>query len=587
MMSEVKILSNAFFLGSFLGFFTLITIYSIVVTGFKTVNVIALPVLVYLFYSNSKKFELSSYNYKTLLHLLYIFPITYFIYGCFLLPTSIENDVRYYAKISFALAEFGQENVYHFYNKFDKGFWGIMPYHYTEMWLTSFFNVIFKVKSIIALKYMTYPFFISSLGYGVFGIVKRTSFFTFILFLGLSALPFFHISVFGSGFPVYTDFWIRPNFIIYYYVLLALFLLIIEKNWNLLFLFVIICGTASVIILPCLYGGLFIFSTVLMFRKDIKVQKFVFLNASLLLFFILLITLNGIFSPALSLYSGLSFPEIIAYSLSIWKAVVFSIVTIIIECGMLLLVGYLLNRYLVKEDALNFIYLFILIQVVIGVVLFQMLNQLDNAYQFPYFPFAATGFILILSIIMVLDSHSFVRLRTSLIALLIVFCCFTSYKNFNFSKFDMSLEDKNLFREKVSKDWVRNTRKYFEANPEALGGFVVTKADLKNFPPNTRNCLTYQWGSFLSYITDNCNLPDLTHTDTLLADKNETNAGLFTKAETWMNVFPKYTHRSSAISFLDEGELDYFISFKNLPIPDSGFFRIEDSKTELVLIGKN
>ena len=228
-------LKKTYFLNSFLGFFVLVCIYSFIQASYKTINVLPFIALIYLFFKHRKKLEFKSIEWKELFPVLYIFPITFILYGCYNLPNSIENDVRFYARIVSELALFKQENVYHFYNNFRPDFNGVMPYHYTDMWFASLFNVLFGIKSIIALKYVSYPFLISSISYGVLGFIKGNSFFYFLLFLFLSSFPFYIVSIFKSGFVVYTDFWLRPNYIIYYYGLTSLFILFFERKWDFLF----------------------------------------------------------------------------------------------------------------------------------------------------------------------------------------------------------------------------------------------------------------------------------------------------------------------------------------------------------------
>src|SRR5882762_2015623 len=58
---------------SFLGVVTLISIYSICFVGIKTVNIVALLVLIYLVISNPLKFKLPDIHWREFLPLLYIF----------------------------------------------------------------------------------------------------------------------------------------------------------------------------------------------------------------------------------------------------------------------------------------------------------------------------------------------------------------------------------------------------------------------------------------------------------------------------------------------------------------------------------
>src|SRR6185312_4345533 len=161
--------TKTYFLNSFLGVFTLVCLYSYIIVGFKTINLLSGLVLAYLCFKNGSRFKFDKLNVKELSPLLYIFLTVFILCGCYTLPLSIEYDVRYYSKIAYSLREFKQENFYHFYNQYNTLFNGTTPYHYFEMWLTSLITLPFSIKTVIALKYFTYPFLISSISFGVLG----------------------------------------------------------------------------------------------------------------------------------------------------------------------------------------------------------------------------------------------------------------------------------------------------------------------------------------------------------------------------------------------------------------------------------
>lgn len=577
---------KTYFVNSLLGLFTIISLYSFVIVGIKTINLLSFIVLVYLFILNTEKFKIQKIEVSSLLPVLYIFPIVFFLYGSFSLPTSIENDVRYYAKIAYSLGEFKQENLYHFYNSYETGFNGLMPYHYTEMWLTSLFNILFNIKSIIAIKYITYPFLISCISFGVLGFVNNKRFLYFILFICLSLLPFHLVSVFGSGFTVYTSFWLRPNFIVYYFMLLPLFYFIIEKKWELLFLISIIASSTSVVLIPALFGSLFLLSVFLVYKKEITKKEFINLNFLLLVSVVIMAILFIVFAPALNLLANQSFVQIIKESLSVWKAVIYSIVTISIECGFLVFVAFVLNKYLVKKEAFNLILCIVLLQIIIGVVFFQMLNQLDNSYQFPYVAFSAGGFILIIAIILAVDNLKNSYLKYAFFLLLISIGFYSSQKSFDFKSMSDSLENKNLLKNNVSPEWITNVKVYLKNHENAKGGFMLSKSDLKEISPKSRNCVTNQMGSFIAYITDNCNLPSLNCKDTLLSDKNNVNKKSFLKTESWIRIFPNYTAICDVNEYLKKNEFNYFICSKKFANIDTSFVTIKDPESNYVFVYK-
>lgn len=113
---NVKLNSNikTNFINSALGLLTIIALYAMVTTGGKTINSLTLLILIYWFKLNKTRFNIKQINFKDLLPLLYVFPIVFILYGIYNIPTSIENDVRFYSKIADSLSQFKQENTYHF-----------------------------------------------------------------------------------------------------------------------------------------------------------------------------------------------------------------------------------------------------------------------------------------------------------------------------------------------------------------------------------------------------------------------------------------------------------------------------------------
>jgi len=588
LLFNIRLKNNirTYYINAFLGLFLLIGVFSICIVGIKTINILQILILSYLFVKKGFKVNFIMPNLKDLIPLLYIFPSVFLIYGCYTIPESIENDVRFYSKISYSLIEFRNENIFHFYNQYNEKFHGVMPYHYSELWLSSIFTSLFGLKSIISLKYLVYPFFISSISYGIIGFIDRNRFYNFILFIGLSLLPLYFVSVFKTGYFVYTDFWLRPNFIMYYYCFIALFYFILEENWDLTFITAIIISSTSFIILPCLFGGILCLSAILFYKKEINKKQF---YTSLFLLFItslVIILIYKLYSPHVNLYGTTSLKAMLLESLKLWKSIVYIIATLFIECGFLVLLSYLINRYLIKNKINATIYFFLISQVFIGVTIFQTVNKLDNAYQFPYFAFAGSGLILIITIIFYLDKIQSRSLKYLALILFFALSYLTSSSKFTVSTLLTSLETKNILNNNVSVLWTEEVKKYFESNKNAMGGFVLSKKDLKDYAPKGRNCLTYQVGSFISYFTNNCNLPSLTCIDTLFYDKTIENQNEFKKSITWYSNFPNYTKECNFNNYIKNGTVDYIICTKNALTIDSDYRVISDENSKYCLVTK-
>jgi hypothetical protein len=386
---------------------------------------------------------------------------------------------------------------------------------------------------------------------------------------------------------VYTDFWLRPNFIAYYFILLPIFYLIIERKWLKLYLTALISSSVSVVSVPCITGGIFLLSLVLVYKKSISKKEFFMFNSLLATLFVYMFILYASCSPNINLLANDSLMIVLRKSLGIWKAVLYSIVTLIIECSFLVFIAFVINKNLIKDKNLQKIFLFIIFQIGIGVVLFQIVNQLDNAYQFPYIAFSASGFILIIQILMGIDTIKNKTMAIALSGFILVGCIYLSRSLFDFKSLSISLEDKNLAQNNVSSHWIEEVDAYIKSHENAKGGFVLTKSDLVFSPPKSRNCVTLQMGSFISYLTDNCNLPDLTCKDTLLSDKTAENNQLFMKAESWIHAFPKYKNQCNVFEYIKNGTIDYFLCTKKMvPIDSSMVNVISDNESHYVFISK-
>lgn len=236
---------------------------------------------------------------------------------------------------------------------------------------------------------------------------------------------------------------------------------------------------------------------------------------------------------------------------------------------------------MIKNNGLKNIFLLVAFQLIIGIVLFQAVNQLDNSYQFPYLAFSAVGFILIITILLILQNIKNRGLKYGFLCFIFGICLYMSQSFFNFNNLLNSLENQNLTQNNVSSDWLKRVDRYLGENKNAKGGFVLCKKDLPNVHPKARQCLVVQTGSFISYITDNCNLPNLTCKDTLLYDKSVENKDEFIKIESWINIFSKYMTTCDVNEFIRNGEIDYFISTKEKKGIDTSLINvIEDEKSD-------
>lgn len=559
------------YLNGFLGLFTILTAFSLYSTDLKSINLVAVPLFAYLFLKNKSRFKMENFRLVEFLHSLYVFPIVFALYACFEYPDSIENDVRFYAKITYSLSHLGQENLYHFYNNYEAKFNGAMPYHYFELWLASILNFSTGTKSIIALRYFAYPFLISFFLYGLSSVFNNRKPLYFLLVLFLTLLPLYRISFIHTGFMVYTDFWLRPNFIPYYFCFLAIIFALEEKQWLLFGFTAALTMLTSVILIPSLFGGLILLFGILMFSKKIErldalkgLTPGLFVLLAMLIFYIS-------FSPGINVSSDKSILTTLTSSLKIWKSVVFIFSILLFESLILLSIVLFLNQFIIKANSFSILIFFCLTQLVVGLLVFQLLNQLDNSYQFAYFAFSSLGFVFIYAIALSISKLNSYLFLIAFSAIMII-SFLTSSDMFAPIKPHVTLEQNNLLRYGFSENWLKRVQKFLQDRPR--GSFYMPIYEQIKVNPKARHCLTNQQGSFLAYLTDNCNLPALTCPDFLFHDRAINNKSAFVKAEHWYGVFSRFNKNCNPLYYLKSKEVDYFITTDTI-FKSNGLLEVE------------
>lgn len=571
-------------LNSFLGLFTIIAVYSFYYVGIKTINLFSFLIIIYLFWQNPKKFKLTKFDFRNIMPLVYIFPIVFVIAAFYKLPDSIENDVRYYAKIGSCLTRYKVENRFHFYNEFDPNFRGTMPYHYFELWFTSLIVKFSGIKSLIALKYIVYPFFISSLTFGIISIVNKRPFFTIIFFLALSFIPLHLLSFNKTGFPNYSSIWLRPNFTVYCYVLICLFLQLKANDFRNFFLFALIGATVSVTIMPVLFAGIMLFTLLQYKQKQLTTRLLFFYNSIEVIFIALIAFFFLFFSANINMLEAPSIFTSIFDGLRLWKAMIGYVFYTSLELFSISVLIYCANKYLLKLFYIYNILFLVCILLLVGIIGFQLTNQVGNSYQFPYIAFCSLSLLLIITVIHLIYTL-FQRAIKILVALF--FGVYFLQIIYNSPNFNQSLKERNL-PDGVSRMWAKKVSNYLEMYPEKNGGFFVSTKELKDFPPAHRNCITFQPMSFLAYYTEHCNFPDLTSIDTLLSDFKIGKEKDYEIMLSWKKVFPRFANEANPVNFLKDNRLDFIIcdsSNTHLFSKDWPIFR--DTKTKFILITKN
>lgn len=558
------------FFNTVFGLLMVIDLYSCICTGFRTVNVFSLAVLAYIAKGNQAFFKVKNLEFKALLPLLYIFPVLFILYNMYTLQISVEDDTKYYSKIAFALKENGNENFYHFYNGYDPKFNGVVPYHYIELWITSFFKSTTGTLMIFSLKHFTYPFLISLFIYGFLGTVQRYRLLFFAVTLALTLFPLStHLNFIDTGWVVMSDFWLRPNFIPYYLLFILLYNAVLDNNSRMFYLIIALGLTFSIVIVPSIILALFLLAAYLLLtKKQTLKQSFTDLLPALLVLAGMLV-MYRVLGAKINVTTDFSIREMVLHNLKIWKAIVFISVILLAEGSLVIGAMFLYNKLVHKNEQVGRFTLFIFFLLLTGVFMFQAMNQVDNSYQFAYFAYGGVGFVFIAFVVKVLDSVRMPAVKITA-AVGVVFACllFCMRDDFNPKALSSTIRETDLRNAHVSPEWSEHFEDYLLAHPHAKGSFLYSP-DLVMFMPKGRHCLTKQLGSYVSYFTDDCNLPSITCRDSVLHDMTEANKDTFKKPIGWLNAFPNYTNDCNPVNYLKSGQFDYFICHINVPVTDS------------------
>jgi hypothetical protein len=565
------------------GVILFVDIYSCIMTGFKTVNLCSLCLIIYLSIKGGGKFNYKAISLKELIPFLYIISIVFFFYNIYIFSENIHHDIKYYSRIAYNLGKNGEENFYHFYNDVDKKYNGMIPYHYIEFWLASLFNKLTGTLAIFSLKNFSYPFLISLFSYGILSVVNQNKLTIFIMFFSISIFPLGNlIGCYYSGWTIFTDFWIRPNLIMYYLFYTMVLCTLIDNNWQLFYVFAGIGLTFSVLIIPEIIISLIFLEIIKIFNRGTQYRKSIELLLIPFLSLSLIVVLYYFFNSKINISTKFSLSDSLIYDIKIWKAVVSTFAIIFIELMSAVVIFAIFNKYVFKKKYFQLYLLFLTFIIVCGLLIFQFLNKIDNAYQFAYLGYSGVGFALFITVCLIGDSNNYkIKLIYAVIPILMIY--------FNLNRFDFigtreSIRDSSLKYENVSKEWVEQYNQNIIIPKKTKGSFVNSKEELSNINPKLRHSLSRQLGSYICFLTDESDLFSITCKDTLLFDYENNNKEDFDKALIWLNTFSEYENECDPEKYLLNKKIDYFICNSNRKILDSSFKILSDKTMDTKLV---
>ena len=579
-----------FLIDVLVGLILVIFIYSIIFSVFKTINLIgAILIFTYVF-SNIKNitwtwnFNFNKEQLEVVLSSLFFLFITTLISYLYPYKGQIDEDIVQYVNISRELNYSGIENIFSYFNSFKTI--GLMPYHYFEMWFSSIlFKLNFlKLSNAIIFRYCCYSILRSVCLLGFLALIESIKkikiydlFIVVFLFLFNSLL---FTSILNHSYPLHTSVWLRPNLIIYYLFLFPVFTLFGYGYRKLSILFLLLLVIASTVTAPSVMSSLFtICILVYFFNKKNKSHAFklafivLFFSVTVLLFY----KIFGYSSQEVSKIS--SFNDLFIYTLSIWKAIVFYLVTvplrtagIIFPCLFLFIFYRSDFLFLSRKNLLSI--LFSIFLFLFGLLFFQLTTFMDNTYQFVYIGYCSLTIITLLFFyqLMINSFKDFSNYKSILfvMAFIILNLWYVS-KDFNFRISHDSIDELNLSRQGLSQKYIYDIDKYMSKKNSLKGAFAFGIDTSYKYTNNSHENphSTSQFGSYSYYLKSNLKLFPLSDPAKLFYGLDE-NSFFYRRYKVLTRLLPFYNMNNN----LNYNErLKYNISEEkiNFIIVDSNF----------------
>ena len=293
------------FITYIIGITSIVLVYSIIKAQGRTVNMLLLPLIAYLIYYFRKSFTTSiTFNMKeiirefgwSLLPFLFVFLYQswfYFDFGNKSIK-SVFPDFYWYSTMSESLTLWGIESRITEMNFFFPEYrQGLLPYHYPELWVTSFFSSILKNSSLNAYYFTTLPIFILIYMLGIYSLFENfikskiilipVGF--ILLFTSGFVLPFFIINAHNTW-GIVDIIGQKLGFIYCFIILVFIFVTRQQKEVGLLILGIV--PIFSITFIPCIWLGIVTFCVLIkLLSKKYLTNKEILLNIAFIVYFII------------------------------------------------------------------------------------------------------------------------------------------------------------------------------------------------------------------------------------------------------------------------------------------------------------
>jgi hypothetical protein len=584
-----------FFIECLIGLLVITCIFSIYKSRFETVNLIAfLLISGYLFCNWKNKSLTIPKGFFTRSPIVYLY-VTFITIIITLLSISyvykgdIDEDVSFYANIARELGYSGKENILHYFNQYEN--LGTMPYHYCELWLGS---ILFKLKwfgisNAIVFRYGCYAILrtLAILGFlALVETIKKISLLDIFICILLTLFnTLFITELFNSSWSIQTSFWLRPNLIIYYIFIFAIFVLTINRKYSQALIIILLFSITTTTSAPAIYPTLVIGLLLQLFSNSHnKTQIFFYLNwlflialtaFSLFVFYKITGGDKKLLNPQLN-----SFDDILVYTTSIWKAIVFFLVTLplralaimVIPVISLFIVFGKKSFFILKANKINIA--FSLLLTISGIFIFQLTTFIDNTYQFPYVGYTACYIIavfLFYHIIYAAARKPINILAMSASAIYLFFNLLFIKNDLNFDFKSNTLTELNLKRKGLSVEYIVDLNNLLKNKTKLVGGYIYDMDDFEKMDERSIEIThsTAQLGSYLYYFNSNIYLYPFTDPNKIYEGVNSKSL-FFRRHKVITDMLPFYiesltekNYNSLLKTYFSNNKIDFVIADKN------------------------
>lgn len=410
--TSLKIPRSLFF-SIFWGSLITVSLTAVIRTGFSSVFLLTIIPASFIIYQKPK-FDIISWSEWRIQMLsvpfLFLFFLTFLIF--FPYTNNVEGDMPFYGKVAESLITLGIENTNHYFNTITLS--GNATYHYFELWFTGIIGWLTNgtFTYVLVYKYFTLPLFISYITLAVFSLLKNKKsaiqFWLSIIVISVAVLINFAPLVnFGNPAWGITHFIFgRTNFVFFYFALLPAFIYYLHHNNLSIFIgYLLFLPILTITTAPVIFSSTIIFISIVYFARLRLLSKIKTLQTLGVILFTGLATVTFYALTGDSVVDRIandpSSQSFFSTLISIWKAIIHQLITLSLRLLLFATIAVLIILKIRNLISREFYILlsYATLSGLMGVILFQIIPTIDNAYQIPYIGYSAVGVVTIIAII--------------------------------------------------------------------------------------------------------------------------------------------------------------------------------------------